>query len=186
MKMNVKVGISNRHVHLTLETYKKLFGDELKKERDLNQIGEFVSNKKVNIKTSNGTITNVRILGPLRDYDQVEISRRDALKLGINPPIVSSGELAHAEEVTLVHGKKTVKVKGCIIALRHLHMNTKDALKLGVKNKQKVKIIVDGKRGGVLEGVVKVSRNGYLETHIDTDEAAAFSLVNGDDVTVLL
>ena len=25
MKMNVKVGISNRHVHLTLETYKKLF-----------------------------------------------------------------------------------------------------------------------------------------------------------------
>lgn len=90
--MKVLLGISNRHVHLTEEDYKTLFNDApLEKVKDLVQPGEFASNQKVSIKTEKSTINNVRLLGPLRKYSQVEISKTDSFTLGIKPPVRNSG-----------------------------------------------------------------------------------------------
>ena len=49
--MEVILGVSNRHVHLTEEDYKILFGDEeLGVVKKLVQPGQFSSDKKVSIK----------------------------------------------------------------------------------------------------------------------------------------
>ena len=78
MYHKVKVQISNRHVHLTKETYEKLFDEELTKKNDLHQIGQFASNQTLDILTDKYEFKDVRIVGPFRKYDQVEISNNDA------------------------------------------------------------------------------------------------------------
>lgn len=93
--MKVILGISNRHVHLTKEHLSILFGEnyELKKIKDLNQPNQFLNSDRVILKTEKGTLENVAIVGPLREYTQVEISKTDAINLGLNPPIRTSGDL---------------------------------------------------------------------------------------------
>ena len=121
--MKVLLGISNRHVHLTEEDYKILFGElPLEKVKDLVQPGEFASNQKVSIKTEKNIINNVRLLGPLRKYSQVEISKTDSFTLGVKPPVRNSGELDGAAEVTIVGPNGEVTKNCCIIAARHLHI----------------------------------------------------------------
>ena len=103
--MKVKIGVSNRHVHLTHDDYVLLFGNEtIKKERDLVQKGQFASSSKVTIKTDKNYIENVRVLGPFRNYTQVEISKTDSYFLGINPPIRNSGDLTDANACFLKNG----------------------------------------------------------------------------------
>ena len=95
--MEVILGISNRHVHLTEDDYHILFEDEeLGVVKELVQPGQFSSDKKVSIKTEKRTIDNVRVLGPLRSYTQVEISKTDSIGLGIDPPIRNSGDFEGA------------------------------------------------------------------------------------------
>ena len=66
-KIDVKVGVSNRHVHLKESDFRVLFGDTtLEKSKDLTQPGEFASTSKVTIKTQKVIIENERVLGPLR------------------------------------------------------------------------------------------------------------------------
>jgi len=180
METKVSVGVSNRHVHLTEETYKMLFDEELTKKNDLNQIGQFASNQTLTLKTEKTEIPNVRILGPFRSYNQIEISKTDARKFGLNPPVRDSGDVANSEKITLVTPKAEITIEGCIIAHRHVHMNTKEALELGIKDKQPCTLKVPGIKGGTLNAVFKVSDDGFFETHIDTDEAAAFALNSGD------
>ena len=85
--MKVKVEVSNRHVHLTEEVYHQLFTKPLTKRNNLSQVGDFASNESVTIKTEGGSIENVRIVGPFRSYNQVEIACSDARHLKINPPV---------------------------------------------------------------------------------------------------
>ena len=73
-----KIAISNRHVHLTKEIYEQLFDEPLSIKRPLNQVGEFASFETVTLKTEKAQIPNVRVIGPLRKYNQVEISRTNA------------------------------------------------------------------------------------------------------------
>src|SRR5574344_1712691 len=97
--MKVVIGVSNRHVHLNKEALAKLFGTdyELKCDRELVQPNQYASTSFVTIKTAKATIEHVRVMGPLRDYNQVEIARTDAYKLGLNPPIRTSGDLMGSE-----------------------------------------------------------------------------------------
>ena len=182
MEMKVKVGISNRHVHLKESTYFKLFNEPLVKYKDLKQKNEYASIRFLNIKTNQGIIEHVRVMGPFRDYDQIEISQSDARKLGIHPPIRNSGELNDAEEIILETELNSIPVKGCIIANRHVHMPSDMARELNLKNLDDIKLIIPGKRGGTLNAVVKVSENATLEAHIDIDEAAAFSLESEQEI----
>lgn len=181
--MKIKVGVSNRHVHLKQSDLDILFGKELTRQKDLSQPGQFASFEVVTIKTDKSEINNVRILGPVRDYTQIEISKTDAYKLGLNPPVRSSGNLENSEVVTLIGPKGKIKTSGCIIADRHIHITHEDKEKYNFKDKIRVKI--EGEKSGVIEVNVKSSDKAFFELHLDTDDANAFLLKNGDEVETL-
>ncbi|MCM1052361.1 MAG: PduL/EutD family phosphate acyltransferase [Ruminococcus sp.] len=186
VKIYGTVAISNHHLHLTKEVYEKLFDEPLSIKRPLNQIGEYASFQTVTLKTEKDTIENVRIIGPFRPYNQVEISRSDARKLGLNPPVRESGDLEDSEAITIVGKTGEVTLdNACIQAERHVHMNKYKAEELGLKHEDLVKLRVDNDKGGDMEAIVKVSENGYFEIHIDVDDANAFLLKNGDEVEII-
>ena len=170
--MEVILGISNKHVHLTEEDYKTLFGDEvLGKVKDLVQPGQYSSDKKVTIKTEKASFDGVRLLGPLRSYTQVEISKTDSFKLGIDPPMRNSGDLDGAAVVTIVGPAGEVTKPCCIIANRHLHLNHKEREELGLLDVDKVKARIVNQKSTVFEDVyLKEDDNFTLELHLDTDD----------------
>lgn len=187
--MKVFVGVSARHIHLTKDTYMRLFGNDfLEKIRVLDQPTQFASSSVLTIRIGEKEIHNVRVLGPFREYDQVEISRTDAYKLNVNPPIKSSGDLEFSIPITLVGPLGEVNLdRGLILANRHIHITSNDVLKYGLDGVEKVCVKVDGEKGGVFKNVyLKVSDDAGLRLHLDTDDANAFGLVDGSEVEVLL
>lgn len=182
--MKVSIGVSNRHVHLKEEHLKVLFGEDYKLEisRDLTQPGQFASTLFVTIKTDKNCIEHVRVLGPERTYTQVEISRTDAYYLGINPPVRNSGDLNGSSPITLIGPNGTLDLEeGCIIATRHIHILPEQVKMYGLEGKEKVNVKLNGEKGGIITNVyLKVSDNSYLEMHLDTDDANAHLIKNGD------
>ena len=181
--MKLKVGVSNRHIHLKKEDLNILFGCDLIKDYDLSQSPNFASKNYLTIKTDKSQIDNVRVIGPTRDYTQIEISKTDAYKLGINPPYRSSGDLKDSSVVTLIGPKGSIETPGCIIADRHIHITNEDKEKYNIKDKLFVKI--DGIKRGIIEVNVKPSEIATFELHLDTDDANAFMLKNGDEVEII-
>jgi Propanediol utilization protein len=59
-------------------------------------------------------------------------------------------------------------------------MNEELANSLGVVNNELVKLQIDGEKSGLIDVVVKVSNDGFFEVHLDTDDANAFLIENGD------
>ncbi len=186
MEYSVSAKISNRHVHLTKEVYELLFDHEITVKNNLNQVGQFAANETLSIQVGDKRIDNVRIVGPFRSYNQVEVSKKDARGLGVNPPVRRSGDLDDALEIELITPKAKVKVKGLIISNRHVHMNYEDAKKYGVEDKQMVQIKVPGDKSGIMDAEIKVSEDGYYELHIDTDDANAFLIENDDKVLLIV
>lgn len=188
-KTHVPVSISARHLHLQQEHVEVLFGKghELSKFKEISQPGQYACNEKVTLKGPKGIIENVRVLGPLRKQTQIEISRTDARKLGISPPVRNSGNLAGSEAITLIGPKGTILLEeGCIIADRHIHMTPKDARDFGVKDKQKVSVLVEGEKGGVMGQVtIRVNERYALDMHIDTDDANAFDLKGNEWLKII-
>ncbi len=185
--MKIPVGISNRHVHLTKEIYDKLFDIEITKRNDLSQKREFASNMTVTIETEKSKIDNVRVIGPLRDYNQVEILRSDAYILGINPPTRRSGELEYSENITLTTKKGKVTLKSCCICQEfHIHMNYDFAKIYNIKDKDIIKVLVNTSKKAIIFAHVKITENGVLEFQIDRDDANSLDLKQGDNVEILL
>jgi len=184
--MKVSVGVSNRHIHLTENDFKLLFGDiPLTKLRDLKQIGEFASNLTVTIKTDKNELKNVRVLGPFREYTQVEISKTDSYFLGIDPPIRDSSNLEGASLVEIIGSIGSIKKECAIIATRHIHLNTKEVSKYNLNDGDIVKIKVCGIKGGILNNVkVKTGANYTFELHLDTDDANSHNLKTNDIVEI--
>ena len=185
----VPVGVSARNVHLTQEHVEVLFGKgyQLTKKKDL-MGGQFASNEQVTIVGLKlRAIENVRILGPVRKQTQVEISATDARTLGIKAPIRESGNVAGSAPIALVGPKGALYLKeGCIIAMRHIHMSPKDAEAAGLKNGDVVSVKADNERGTIFNHVViRVNPSFTLEMHIDTDEANAADIKQGDTVTIM-
>lgn len=187
MNIDMNVGISNRHVHLTEEDFKKLFNNkELEAVKYLNQPGQFASNLKVTIKTEKSEISGVRVLGPLRDYTQVEISKTDAYKLGLNPPVRESGNLKGSEDITII-GDNEITLKECtIIATRHIHASKEDLVKYNLDASKKYKVKINGEKGGIINNVsIKVSDKAFFEMHLDTDDGNGHLLKCGDTATII-
>lgn len=185
--MDIKVGVSNRHVHLCAHDFNTLFKDTpMKIDRLLSQPEEFASDLKVTIRSPKDEIKNVRIMGPLREYTQVEISKTDAYKLGINPPIRKSGDLIDSEKITIVGPYGSIEVKGCIIAERHFHISTAEFERLGYKETDEFMLLVDSEKGGELYNLYpRLEENTVTEAHLDTDEANAFLIHNGDTAKLI-
>ena len=91
----IKVGVSQRHIHLSREDLDTLFGKgyELTKKKTL--MGrEFASEECVTlVGPSLKSIERVRVLGPVRAKTQVEISRTDTFILKVSPPVRPSGRI---------------------------------------------------------------------------------------------
>lgn len=176
--LRIPLGVSNRHIHITPENFSILFGPEssLEKYRDLYQPGDFAAKQTVTIVGSKmRAIQNVRILGPLRDYTQVEISLTDSIGLGVKPPVRNSGDLSGAAPLTLVGPKGSVYLEhAAIIASRHVHMGPGDAERFGVQDGDYIKVHVGGVKPTVFEKIlVRTNENWKLQLHLDTDEANA-------------
>ena len=186
--MDVSIGISNHHIHLTKDDYYELFGTyEIENIRNLTQKGQFASSSKVSIKTDKSMLEGLRVVGPFRNYTQVEISKTDSYLLGINPPVRSSGDVAGSSVVTIIGPQGEIKKSCCIIANRHIHINHEDREKFGLLNVDKVSVKVVSDKGAVLENVyIKESENGVFEMHLDTDDANACLLKNGDIGKIIL
>ena len=184
----VPVGISNRHVHICRKDLGVLFGPgaDLTVMKPLSQPGQFAAEEKVTLVGPKRSLEGVRILGQMRSYTQVEISRTDAYYLGLEAPIRDSGDLEGTPGLILKGPCGELKLElGVIIARRHIHMTEQDAEQFKVRDKDLVQVLVEGPRPVVFADVlVRVDNTFALEMHIDTDEANAAFLVNGQKVKV--
>jgi len=180
----IPVAISAHHVHLRQQTIDLLFGENyvLQARRPLSQPGQFSAMDTVSLIGPRGRLEHVRVLGPPRAADQVEISRTDARVLGIEPPLRLSGDLDATPGITLEGPRgKVVLRAGVVCALRHIHMSPADAVRLHVRDREVVEVAIDTGGRPVIFGdvVVRVSPDYRLEFHLDTDEGNAAGLGAG-------
>ena len=174
----ILVETSARHIHVTEEQFRILFGADAKLEvrAPLSQPGQFVSFSRLDIVGPKKTIANVSILGPFRKAGQVEVSATDARTLGLPAVIRESGDLAGTPGIKLVGPAGELDLQeGCIVAKRHIHMTPADAKEFGVENGQIVKLEVNCPGRALVFGdvVVRVRDDFALAAHIDTDESNA-------------
>lgn len=188
--MQIPVGISNRHIHLTRQDLETLFGAgyELTPMKDLSQPGQYACKETLTIVgPSMRPIEGVRVLGPLRKSSQVEISVTDSFILKVKPPVRESGSLAGSAPITIIGPKGIVSLKeGCIIANRHIHMSPSDAARFGVKDGDYINVdaFSGTKKTRWYDVQIRVNENFRLEMHVDTDDANAVGFKNGSTVTV--
>lgn len=184
VSLRIPVAVSARHAHLSQATIDRLFGHgySLRAKTALSQDGQFSAQETVRLIGPRGELPHVRLMGPPREHDQVEISRSDEFILGIDAPVRISGDLANTPGATLEgpHGSVTLS-QGVICARRHIHMNPLDAERLGIADCGTVSVRIDSDgRDLTFDDVsVRVSPAFRLELHLDTDEANAAGITEG-------
>ena len=174
----ILVETSARHVHLSEEHIKALFGEgaTLTHKKDLSQPGQFACEERVTVVGPKKSIPNVIILGPARPASQVEVSLTDARTLGVTAPVRESGDVAGSGACKLVGPAGEVELsEGVIAAKRHIHLTPADAEEFGVSDKEivSVKVTSDGRSLTFGDVVVRVSPKFAAAMHIDTDESNA-------------
>lgn len=185
----IPVGISSRHLHVHQQDLETLFGKghSLTKTKDLSQTGQYACEETVTLVTCKSQIEKVRILGPVRKDTQVELSLTDCIKLGIQVPIRESGNLEGTPGIQIIGPSgKVLLESGVIVAARHIHMSPKDAERFCVEPGEIVSAYVSGPRSITFNQVViRIREDFVLDFHIDTDEANAANLKNGDTVELI-
>lgn len=187
--MLLEVGISARHIHISKESLEVLFGKdhELHVFREVKQPGQYGAEETVAVVGPKGSFPTVRILGPVRARDQVEVSVSDCFKLGVTPVVRESGKIEGTPGIKLVGPKGEVTInEGVIVAARHAHLSADFAQKEGIADGQIMKVKIEGDRALIFDNVVaRVSPDFLEEFHIDTDEANAGLVKSGDKVTLV-
>jgi len=178
----IEMEASGRHVHVTKEQAIALFGHGLTPDRPLSQPGQWAAKERVTVVGPKGEFRNVAVLGPERADAQVEISLTDGRILGIQPPVRPSGSVKGSPGVLLKGPGGEVSVpEGVIAAQRHIHITPEDADRMGVRDKQIVKLRTYTERPLVFEDVlVRVSKDFATRVHLDYDEANACGYRGGD------
>ena len=185
----IKVGVSARHVHLSQQDLETLFGKGYKLTPKKMLMGDqFAAEECVTlVSPSLRTIEGVRVLGPVRKDSQIEISRTDTFKLKVSPPVRPSGNIKGSAPMALVGPRGSVFLnEGCIIANRHIHMTPEDAEKYGVKDNDVVDVEIQNSKPTRYYNVqVRVREDFDTEMHIDTDDANAAAIKQGDHVEII-
>ena len=179
----IPVEISAHHVHLAQADVEKLFGPghQLTPMHELSQPGQFACEEQVHLVGPKGRIAKVRVLGPTRKETQVEIAMTEQFKLGIQPPIRQSGDLAGTPGITLEgpYGSSVIE-RGVVCAQRHIHMTPEDAMRFHVRDNYIVRVRIEGERQLIFgDVVVRVNPAFRLAMHIDTDEGNAGNIHTG-------
>jgi acetate kinase len=190
MNALIPIAISARHVHLSQQSIDRLFGPGhvLQVKLPLSQPGEFAAVETVALIGPKGRIDGVRVVGPARAQDQVELSRSDEIALGIDAPLRLSGDLAGTPGIELEGPGGRVRLDhGVITAVRHIHMSPGDAARFGVRDRQRVSVAIDSDGRDMVFGdvVVRVSPRFSLELHLDTDEGNAANVAAGATATLV-
>ncbi len=189
MNGEIKVGVSQRHVHLSREDLDILFGKGYELTVSKYLMGrEYASEEFVTlVGPSLKSIEKVRVLGPVRKNTQVEISRTDTFTLKVSPPVRPSGDIKGSERLVLVGPKGTVYLKeGVIIANRHIHLTPEYAKQHGISDNDYVDVEVEGiKPTRFYDVQVRVRDDFNVEMHIDTDDANSAGLKNGAKVRII-
>lgn len=179
----IPIEVSAHHIHLTQKHVEVLFGKgrTLTPISDLSQPGQFACAEQVNLIGPKGNVPRVRVLGPVRNESQIEISMTEQFQLGIQAPIRASGVLENTPGIKLDGPEGMVELDhGVICALRHVHMTPDDALKFGLRDRDIVRVKISGERELIFGDVlVRVHPEFKLSMHIDTDEANAAHLQTG-------
>ena len=184
--MQISVGISARHIHLTMDDFIKLFGyNELTKYKEIKQPGLFAASEVVTIKGPKGIKENVRIMGPFRSYSQVEITKTDSYDLGVNAVYRKSGSLENTDTIKVIGPIGEIDIP-VIIANRHIHIDKKQAEELNIKDHQEAIVKIHSEKPGVILAYYKVSDEAFFELHLDLDDANAFLLKQDDIVELVL
>jgi putative phosphotransacetylase len=175
------VNVSARHCHLTQEAVDALFGKghQLGVHKMLYQEGQFAAKETVTlIGPRSRVISNLRILGPCRTLNQVELAYTDAIALGFEIPLRLSGNIKDTPGGMLMGPAGFFEMpEGIIRALRHVHMHPDDAAFYGVKTGDEMRLKVGGACAILLERMlVRADKSFKLEVHIDTDEGNASNL----------
>ncbi|MBQ2893168.1 MAG: phosphate propanoyltransferase [Oscillospiraceae bacterium] len=181
-RLFVPLEASGRHVHITKEQAMALFGHGLTPKRPLSQPGQYLANERVTLVGPKGQFENVAVLGPERPEGQAEISLTDGKTLGITPALRLSGDVKGTPGAVLRGPRGQVKLEqGVICAKRHIHLTPETAKRMGVKDRQDVKLQVYTQRPLVFDAVtVRVSDKFADFVHLDYDEANACGFQNGD------
>ncbi len=182
--MKVLVETSARHVHLTEEVFKVLFGESasLTVKKELSQPGQFACEERVTVVGPKKALPGVSILGPFRKASQVELSATDCRSIGLGIAVRESGDIAGTPGCVLQGPCGEVELKeGVIVAKRHIHMTPADALAAGVKDTEIVNVKVESNGRSLVFGdvVVRVRSDFALAMHIDTDESNAAMVAPG-------
>ena len=184
----IELEASGRHVHVTKAQAVALFGHPLTPKRPLSQPGQYLANERVTVIGPKGELANVAVLGPERKAGQVELSVTDARGLGITAPIRLSGDIANTPGAKLrgQMGEVTLP-QGVIVAKRHIHITPEDAEKMGVADKETVRLQTYTSRPLVFaDVVVRVSPDFQTFVHLDYDEANACGFQKGDLGRIIL
>lgn len=186
MSLKIPIETSARHIHISREDFKKLFGNEaeLTYIQELSQPGQYLCKERITVAGPKGTFENVAILGPYRKETQIELSMTDTRKIGLPSIIRQSGHTDGTPGCRLIGPSAELSLnKGVIVAKRHIHMTPLEASRAHVKDNDEVFVITESFERGLIfaDVVVRVSPSFRLAMHVDTDEANAFA--NNDSPT---
>jgi propanediol utilization protein len=190
MTIRIPIAVSARHAHLSQATIDQVFGAgyQLRPRTWLSQKGQFAAQETVTLSGPKGQLRKVRVMGPPRERDQIELSRTDEFELGLEAPVRVSGDLRGTPGIT-VQGSAGSRVlsSGVISARRHIHMSPQDAARLGLEDGQSVQVKIDSEGRDLVFGdvIVRVRPDFRLELHLDTDEANAAGVTNGNYAELL-
>ncbi|HBR85675.1 MAG TPA: propanediol utilization protein [Firmicutes bacterium] len=188
-----RVEISAHHCHVTQEVLDRLFGPGMDLDahfkRPLSQPGQYVSDIRLDceVKGRDGQIRRIEglsILGPVRKYNQIEISLTEAFALRIDAPVRRSGDVAGSVPCTLIYvdpvrRTDVAKVElpcGIVAQKRHIHLDHQQAEQLGVKDGQLVSVAVASPVGRDIifqDVLIREDPRFDLSMHLDTDEGNA-------------
>lgn len=182
----IPIEISARHVHLNAEDWNTLFATPHPTVSKLiSQRPQFLAIERVDLIGPKKTMVGVGVVGPLRDKTQVELSASDARMLGLSTPVVISGQIQNAAQITIRGPKGQITVPAAITPKRHIHASLDEADQAGLRDGDEVSIEIAGERGGRLDHVaVRTHPTFTWRVHLDTDEANALGIVSGNEATI--
>ena len=181
-RLFVELEASGRHVHVTEAQAQQLFGHGLTPKRPLSQPGQYLAEERVTVTGPKGSLERVAVLGPARKEAQVEVSRTDAVALGVQPPVRLSGDVGGTPPVTLTGPIGELRLeRGLMVARRHIHMTPEDAALQHVQDGDTVRLKTMTSRPVIFEDVaVRVSPDFRTYAHLDYDEANGCGYEPGD------